>query len=84
MQALIDHAEALSKNIGTIKDPVTKKDLRKMLDVINRQLTALSKAGVECNRLRRPTQRYETIAKECELLLKNLEQHLIYARLRHG
>ena len=84
MQALIQHTESLSTSIMTLKNPVIKKDLIKMLQVVDRQLTALSREGVECNRLHRATIRYQNIADECVVMLKNLEQHLIYAKLKQG
>ena len=84
MQALIQHTESLSTSIMTLKNPVIKKDLIKMLQVVDRQLTALSREGVECNRLHRATIRYQNIANECVVMLKNLEQHLIYAKLKQG
>lgn len=84
MQELLQHAESLSTSIMTLKNPVIKKDLIKMLQVVGRQLTALSREGVECNRLHRTTIRYQTIADECAVMLKNLEQHLIYAKLKQG
>ena len=84
MQELLQHAESLSTSIMTLKNPVIKKDLIKMLQVVDRQLTALSREGVECNRLHRATIRYQNIANECVVMLKNLEQHLIYAKLKQG
>ena len=84
MQALIQHTESLSTSIMTLKNPVIKKDLIKMLQVVDRQLTALSREGVECNRLHRATIRYQNIADQCVVMLKNLEQHLIYAKLKQG
>ena len=84
MQELLQHAESLSTSIMTLKNPVIKKDLIKMLQVVDRQLTALSREGVECNRLHRATIRYQNIADQCVVMLKNLEQHLIYAKLKQG
>ena len=84
MQELLQHAESLSTSIMTLKNPVIKKDLIKMLQVVDRQLTALSREGVECNRLHRATIRDQNIADQCVVMLKNLEQHLIYAKLKQG
>jgi hypothetical protein len=84
MHTLTQQAEALSKNIVTIKNKVARNDLLTMLKALDKKLSVLSQEGVECNRLHKVTTRYETITKECENMLKNIEQHLIYARLLHG
>ena len=84
MDTLIQQAEVLSKHIVTIKNKVARNDLLKMLKALDKRLDALSKEGVECNRLHRTTTRYDDITRECETMLKHIEQHLIYARLLHG
>ena len=84
MDEILQQVTKLTRSIATLPSSEARLDLIKMLKVIDRQLTALSREGVECNRLHRTTIRYVEILNECNIMLKNLEQHLIYARLKYG
>jgi hypothetical protein len=84
MDEIIQQVTQLTRRISALPNSEARLDLFKMLKVVDRRLTALSREGVECNRLHRTTPRYVEIVNECNAMLKNLDQHLIYAQLKYG
>jgi|LakMenE01Jun11ns_1017448.scaffolds.fasta_scaffold8609680_2 hypothetical protein len=58
-----------------------RKDLLKMLKHCEQLSTQMSKETVECRRLRKPTQTYTKLLESFEECVRNLEHHLLMARL---
>ena len=59
-----------------------KRDLRRMLGVVDSIMTELSKESVNCRRSQKETRRYQELHQQALAALNNFEQHLLLARLR--
>ena len=84
MEDLLERLKQAERQIASVKSPVARRDLVKMLKPINTVLNRLSQESVECRRLHRPTARYQLLEQEAEDLVKNLEKYLIFACLLGG
>lgn len=81
MDQLYQRATDCVEQIKTIKNRQARRDLLRMLGVVDSTLNQLDSESVECRRLKRNTTRYETLKKQAEELMVNLEKHLTLARL---
>jgi hypothetical protein len=52
-----------------------------MMRTIDRKVTELDQASVECRRLHKVTPKYAELEQECKDLLTNVEQHITFASL---
>ena len=81
MDELDQRATDCAEQIKNINNRQARRDLLRMLSTVDSALNRLDGESVECRRLNRITTHYETLQKEAEDLIVNLEKHLTFARL---
>ena len=81
MDELYQRATDCAEQIKDIKNRQGRRDLLRMLTAVDSALNHLDAESVECRRLNKITSRHETLKKQAEELVSNLEQHLTLARL---
>ena len=81
MDELYQRATDCAEQIKNINNRQARRDLLCMLRTVDSALNRLDSESVECRRLNRITTHYETLRKEAEDLIVNLEKHLTFARL---
>lgn len=81
MDELYQRITDCAEQIKDINNRMARRDLLRMLKVADSALAKLDNESVECRRLNKSTSRYETLKKEAEELVSNLEKHLTLARL---
>jgi hypothetical protein len=64
-----------------VKDKRARRDLLLMMRTIDRKVTELDQASVECRRLHKVTPKYAELEQQCQTLLTNIEQHITFASL---
>jgi predicted nucleic acid-binding Zn-ribbon protein len=84
MDEIIQRTTVIENQIKGLKSFNARRDLGKMLKVLERSITELSQESVECRRLHKSTTKYQTLESKCAEQLDNLEKHLTYARLLYG
>ena len=83
MDDLYQRATDCAEQIKTIKQRQARRDLLRMLGAVDSALNRLDAESVECRRLNKITTHYETLQKQAEELVVNLEKHLTLARLMY-
>ena len=83
MDELYQRATDCAEQIKGINHRMARKDLLKMLKSVDSALNQLDRESVECRRLNKITTHYETLKKQAEDLVLNLEKHLTLARLMY-
>lgn len=83
MDKLYQRATDCADQIKQIPNRQARRDLLRMLTAVDSALNHLDNESVECRRLNKSTSRYETLTKQAEELVANLEQHLTLARLMY-
>ena len=83
MDKLYQRATDCAEQIKQINNRQARRDLLRMLTAVDSALNHLDNESVECRRLNKSTSRYETLTKQAEELVANLEQHLTLARLMY-
>lgn len=83
MDELYQRATDCAEQIKHIINRQARRDLFTMLNAVDSALNKLDSESVECRRLNKITTRYETLKKEAEELVSNLEKHLTLARLMY-
>jgi hypothetical protein len=83
MDKLYQRATDCAEQIKQINNRQARRDLLRMLTAVDSALNHLDNERVECRRLNKSTSRYETLTKQAEELVSNLEQHLTLARLMY-
>ena len=83
MDKLYQRATDCAEQIKGISNRQARRDLLKMLQVVDSALNKLDSESVECRRLNKITSHYETLKKQAEDLVLNLEKHLTLARLMY-
>ena len=81
MDELFQRLDRAERAIANIKKKVVRRDLLKMVRVVDRAIVAADQESVECRRLRKETSRYQELVQKCNDLLTNLEQHITFANL---
>jgi len=81
MDELYQRITDCAEQIKNIKNRQGRRDLLRMLNATDSVLAKLDNESVECRRLNKITTRYETLKKQAEEQVSNLEQHLTLARL---
>ena len=81
MDDILNRINLVEKQISTVKNKVAYRDLRKMLDNVDKVITEISKESVECRRTKRDTPKYMELKEKANDLLTNLEQHVNFAAL---
>jgi hypothetical protein len=81
MDELYQRATDCAEQIKDINDRQARRDLLRMLKAVDSLLNQLDSESVECRRLNKSTSRYETLKKQAEEQVLNLEKHLTLARL---
>ena len=81
MDDILDRVNLVEKQIAAIKNKQAYRDLRHMLDNVDRQITELSKEAVECRRMKKTTLKYQEINNRIAEMLDNLEKHITFAAL---
>lgn len=81
MDEILNRVNVVEKQISAVKNKVAYRDLRKMLDSVDRVVTEISKESVECRRMKRDTLKYNELKEKANSLLDNLEQHVTFANL---
>ena len=81
MDEILNRVNQVEKQISAVKNKVAYRDLRKMLDTVDRVITEISKESVECRRNKRETSKYVELKEKANNLLNNLEQHVTFASL---
>jgi hypothetical protein len=81
MDEILNRVNVVEKQISAVKNKVAYRDLRKMLDGVDRVVTEISKESVECRRMKRDTLKYNELKEKANSLLDNLEQHVTFANL---
>ena len=84
MQELYQRRDQAKQQIGQVTNKTARMDLSKMISTVDEALAAVSRASVECRRLRRETMMYRERVQKAETLMANLEQHLTFAVLLNG
>jgi predicted nucleic acid-binding Zn-ribbon protein len=81
MDDILNRVNQVEKSISAVKNKVAYRDLRKMLDTVDRVITEISKESVECRRNKKDTLKYIELKEKANYLLDNLEQHVTFAAL---
>jgi predicted nucleic acid-binding Zn-ribbon protein len=81
MDELFQRLDRAERAIANVKNKVARKDLLKMVQVVDRAIVAADQESVECRRLRKETSRYQELVQKVDDLLTNLEQHITFANL---
>lgn len=81
MDEILNRVNVVEKQISTVKNKVAYRDLRKMLDNVDKVITEISKESVECRRMKKDTPKYVELKEKANYLLDNLEQHVTFASL---
>ena len=81
MDELFQRLDSAEKQIATVKHKVARRDLLKMVKVIDSAIVAADMESVECRRMHRETLHYRELVKKVADLLTNLEQHITFASL---
>ena len=81
MDELFQRLDRAERAIANIKKKVVRRDLLKMVRVVDRAIVAADQESVECRRLRKETSRYQELVQKVNDLLTNLEQHITFANL---
>jgi predicted nucleic acid-binding Zn-ribbon protein len=81
MDDILDRVNQAEKQISAIKSKIAYRDLRKMLDNIDKVITEISKESVECRRTKKDTPKYAELISKANTLLDSLEQHITFAAL---
>ena len=83
MDELYQRATDCAEQIKSIQHRQARRDLLRMLKAVDSALNQLDSESVECRRLNKSTSRYDTLKKQAEDLVLNLEKHLTLARLMY-
>jgi hypothetical protein len=83
MDELYQRATDCAEQIKHIINRRARRDLFTMLNAVDSALNKLDSESVECRRLNKITTRYETLKKQAEEQVLNLEKHLTLARLMY-
>jgi hypothetical protein len=83
MDDLYQRATDSVQQIQGINNRQARRDLLRMLTAVDSLLNQLDAESVECRRLHKTTSRYETLKKQAEEQVLNLEKHLTLARLMY-
>jgi hypothetical protein len=83
MDALYQRATDCAEQIKAVNNRQGRRDLLRMLKAVDSLLNRLDAESVECRRLHKTTSRYETLKKQAEEQVLNLEKHLTLARLMY-
>jgi hypothetical protein len=78
---LRNRANLAHAQIQIIKDPVARRDLKRMYNTVESILDDISSESVECRRLHRETQKYRDLVGQAESYMDNLEQNITFASL---
>jgi len=81
MDELFQRLDRAERAIANVKKKVVRRDLLKMVQVVDRAIVAADQESVECRRLRKETSRYQELVQKVDDLLTNLEQHITFAKL---
>ena len=81
MDDILNRINLVEKQISAVKNKIAYRDLRKMLDNVDKVITEISKESVECRRTKRDTLKYIELKEKAGSLLDNLEQHVTFASL---
>ena len=81
MDEILNRVNLVEKQISAVKNKVAYRDLRKMLDTVDKVITEISKESVECRRTKKETPKYTELKEKANSLLNNLEQHITFASL---
>ena len=81
MDELFQRLDRAERDIANVKKKVVRRDLLKMVQVVDRAIVAADQESVECRRLRKETSRYQELVQKVDDLLTNLEQHITFAKL---
>jgi hypothetical protein len=81
MDELFQRLDQAERAIANVKKKVVRRDLLKMVQVVDCAIVAADQESVECRRLRKETSRYQELVQKVDDLLTNLEQHIIFANL---
>ena len=81
MDELFQRLDRAERAIANVKKKVVRRDLLKMVQVVDRAIVAADQESVECRRLRKETSRYQELVQKVDDLLTNLEQHITFANL---
>ena len=81
MDELFPRLDQAERAIATVKNKVARRDLLKMMRVVDQAIVAADMESVECRRLHKETLRYRELVKRVADLLTNLEQHITFANL---
>jgi len=81
MDELFQRLDRAERAIANVKKKAVRRDLLKMVRVVDRAIVAADQESVECRRLRKKTSRYQELVQKVDDLLTNLEQHITFANL---
>ncbi len=81
MDDITQRVDAAYTQLTRISDKRARRDLLLMMRTIDRKVTELDQASVDCRRLHKVTPNYAELEKECQDLLTNIEQHITFASL---
>lgn len=81
MDAILERLNSIEKKVSKVKNKVAYRDLRHMVDNVDRQITELSKESVNCRQMKRITIKYSEINKNLDAMMYNIEKHITYAHL---
>ena len=84
MDELFRRLDLAERAIATVKNKVARRDLLKMVRVVDQAIVAADMESVECRRLHKETIKYQEATKKVNDLLVNLEQHITFASLLGG
>ena len=81
MNELYDRLDRAVVQVNAVKSKVAKRDLIKMVRVIDTAMTAADQESVECRRVRKETLKYQELVQQATGLIDNLEKHITFAAL---
>jgi 16S rRNA U516 pseudouridylate synthase RsuA-like enzyme len=81
MDEILEQLNRVESQIATVKNKVAYRDLRRMVEPIDRTITEMSREDVNCRQLKKTTLKYRELEAQARDLLSNLEQMVTFAAL---
>ena len=81
MDHLYERIDRAIPQINAVKSKIAKRDLIKMVRVIDNKMTEVDQELVECRRLHKETVLYKELRQQADELLNNLEKYITFANL---
>lgn len=81
MDQILERLNDIERKVAKVKNKMAQRDLKHMVDNVDRQITELSKESVTCRQMKRITVKYREIDTNIDAMMYNIEKHITYAHL---